>query len=131
MRRVLAWFEWKALWWEEQADRRAAGQSDVLHGASAYAHKQAHIARCMALRCAADWLPVLRKLGIEPAWSINYPQIKGDDKDSTDRNTAPRPSEVDDRVDVVDDDDDGIDIQEVSSDEEDDDEFDYFDFDDY
>jgi len=131
MRRVLAWFEWKALWWEEQADRRAAGQSDVLHGASAYAHKQAHIAHCMALRCAADWLPVLRKLGIEPAWGINYPQIKGDEKDSTDWNTAPRPSEVDDRVDVVDDDDDGIDVQEVSSDEEDDEDVDYFDFDDY
>ena len=74
---------------------------------------------------------MLRKLGIELAWSINYPQIKGDNKDSIDQNTAPRLSEVDDRVDVVDDDDDGIDIQEVLSDEEDDDNIDYFDFDDY
>jgi len=129
MRRVLAWFEWKALWWEKQTIGRATGQPDVLHGASAYAHKQAHIVRCMALRCAVDWLPALRKLGIEPAWSISYPQIRDNDKDSNQKTTSGH-SEVDDNmVDVVDDD--GVDIEEVLSDEEEDDDFDYFDFDDY
>ena len=129
MRRVSAWFEWKALWWEKQTIGRATGQPDILHGASAYAHKQAHIVCCMELRCAVDWLPALHKLGIELAWSISYPQIRDNDKDSN-RKTTSGHSEVDDNiVDVVDDD--GVDIEEVLSDEEDDDNFDYFDFDDY
>ncbi|KJA16799.1 hypothetical protein HYPSUDRAFT_71075 [Hypholoma sublateritium FD-334 SS-4] len=87
MRRVLAWYEWKAEWWEMQAGRRKEGDQSILIGVSAYAHKQAHIVRRMAARCAADWLPILTKLGITPCWASRYPvepSPEGSDEESDD-----------------------------------------------
>ena len=75
MRRVLAWFEWKATWWEAQATQRGNGNDDILHGVSAYAFKQAAITLHIAARCAADWLPELAKAGINPVWGVKYSTI--------------------------------------------------------
>jgi hypothetical protein len=49
MRQVLAWFEWKADWWEGQALLRKDGDPDMLHGVASYAHKQAYIIRRLAV----------------------------------------------------------------------------------
>jgi hypothetical protein len=72
MRQVLAWFEWRATWWEQQAEKRNKAHTDILHGVAAYAFKQADIARRMALQCAMDWLPELKKEGINPPWAAKY-----------------------------------------------------------
>lgn len=75
MRRVLAWFEWRATWWEAQATQRGNGNGDILHGVSAYAFKQAAITLHIAARCAADWLPELAKAGINPVWGVKYSTV--------------------------------------------------------
>lgn len=127
MRRVLAWFEWKAAWWETQALVRFVGELEIVHGASAYARKQAYILRCMAARCATEWLPALRKNGIEPVWSEKYPltinmhtETAGEDADDAETDGL-----GDDFVDMI----------EIKSDDEDDDDDgggddDHFEFDD-
>ena len=48
MRRVVTYFEFKALEWEEWAKLRMQGNPSILNGVSAYAHKQAYILREMA-----------------------------------------------------------------------------------
>ena len=115
MRRVLAYLEYKAVEWEERAILRKDGDPSVLHGVSAYAHKQAHIARQMAMRCAADWLPELTKRGISPPWASQHLSAPSTTrrrrpKDSEDSEESVLPSE--EQVDVI----------EVPSDEEDSDE---------
>ncbi|KDR76587.1 hypothetical protein GALMADRAFT_67342 [Galerina marginata CBS 339.88] len=72
MRRVLAFFEWKASWWLEQGNRRRNLESSVESGLIAYAHKQANICLRMAARCAIDWLPILKEHGIIPTWNVRY-----------------------------------------------------------
>jgi len=115
MRRVLTYLEFKAVEWEERANGRTHGHPSILHGVSAYAHKQAHIARRMATRCATDWLPELTKHGIAPPWASQYPTApfttrQRGPKNSDDKEESDLPSE--EQVDVV----------EVPSDEEDSDE---------
>jgi len=115
MRRVLAYLEYKAVEWEERAILRKDGDPSVLHGVSAYAHKQAHIARQMAMRCVADWLPELTKRGISPPWASQHLSAPSTTrrrrpKDSEDSEESVLPSE--EQVDVI----------EVPSDEEDSDE---------
>ena len=73
MRRVVAWFEWKADWWEQQATRRTDAKLDILQGISAYAYKQANLFRHMATRCAAECRPMLASNHIIPDWAANYP----------------------------------------------------------
>jgi len=73
MRRVVTYFEFKALEWEEWAKLRMQGNPSILNGVSAYAHKQAYILREMAERCAEDWLPELKKCGVIPSWAVRYP----------------------------------------------------------
>ena len=41
-------------------------------GVVAYAHKQSTLCLCMAIRCAAYWLPVMKKHRIIPPWSSKY-----------------------------------------------------------
>ena len=72
MRRVLAYMEWKASWWEQQATLRKDASLEILHGVVAYAYKQAYIARQMAARCAAAWLPECVKLGLAPLWAADW-----------------------------------------------------------
>ncbi|KIJ90500.1 hypothetical protein K443DRAFT_116509 [Laccaria amethystina LaAM-08-1] len=77
MRRVLAYHEWRAEWWLEQASRRQNADPSVLSGISAYAQKEASICLHMAARCATYWLPIMRKHGV--TWIEKYkllePQI--------------------------------------------------------
>ena len=72
MWRVLAWFEWRVNWWENLALIRQDGNPKILDGSSAYAFKQANIARHMAAHCAAAWLPELNKNGIQLDWAGSY-----------------------------------------------------------
>ena len=109
MRRVLAWFKWRATWWENLVSIGQGGDPDIVDGSSAYAFKQAHLAHHMAARCAVDWLPELNKQGIQKEWS--------------------NPANVEDVLseDVLDDNE-ILDFNETTSDaEEEEDEFDDFD----
>jgi len=72
MQRVLAYMEWKASWWEQQATLRKDASLEILHGVVAYAYKQAYIAHQMAARCAAAWLPKCVKLGLAPLWAADW-----------------------------------------------------------
>ena len=72
MRRVLAFFEWKSVWWVEQGRRREGLEPSLESGVIAYAHKQATISLRMAARCATYWLPIMKKCGINPTWEERY-----------------------------------------------------------
>jgi len=122
MRRVLAWFEWRATWWENLVSIGQGGDPDIVDGSSAYAFKQAHLAHHIAARCAADWLPELNKQGIQPEWAGGYANI-------IKKKERSNPANVEDVLpeDVLDDDE-ILDFDETTSDaEEDEDEFDDFD----
>jgi hypothetical protein len=73
MRRVIAYHEWKASWWQSQAARRSEGDDAMLHGIAAYAKKQAYLSECLARQSAVFWLPVLKENGICPEWGEQYP----------------------------------------------------------
>jgi len=122
MRRTLAWFEWKAGWWETQAVLREIGDPSILAGVSAYAYKQADVTRRMAARCAQHWLPVLKKHGIDPEWASKY--------EAEDTRPAREWEQGDEEVIE---DDEGVGAREVQSEEEDsdkgEDDVDYFDLD--
>ena len=55
MRRVLAFLEWKASWWDRQRKAQLNVSGDVLEGAHAYAAKQAHVNRALATSFEARW----------------------------------------------------------------------------
>ncbi len=42
----------------------------------------------MAARCAADWLPMLTKLGITPCWASKYPMTPNLSSNRNNRNAA-------------------------------------------
>jgi hypothetical protein len=115
MRRVIAWFEWKEDWWKEQATRREAAATDILIGISAYAYKQANLMRRMAIRCAADWVPVLKSHRIQPAWATKYPTAASNQKQKSNEN-----EEFDEDADAAEalDEDDSLDVEEIPSDME-------------
>ena len=127
MRRVLAWFEWRVSWWENLASIRQDGNPEILDGSSAYAFKQANIARHMAARCAAAWLPELNKNGIQPDWAGSYAFLMK-------KKEQPKQPESEDLLsEVVWEDDNPLDFEEVPSDagdDDDDDTIDDFEFDD-
>lgn len=72
MRRVLAYFEWRSLWWLEQGNRRTCLESSIQSGVVAYAHKQSTLCLQMDACCASHWLPVMKKHGIVPLWGGKY-----------------------------------------------------------
>lgn len=74
MRRVLAYFEWKAHWWYNQTLRQSA-ESGLSSGLMAYAEKQAWIYKERAKRFAAHWMKLYVKCKKTPAWSDLYPNI--------------------------------------------------------
>lgn len=89
MRRVLAFFDWKALWWLDQASQRHVSDPSLQSGLCAYAHKQAAICLRMATRNAFYWIPVLEKHGIHPEWAARYKlkisgNAKGEDVTTSD-----------------------------------------------
>ena len=131
MRRVLIWFEWKASWWESQAGLQNNSDVPTLNGVSAYAHKQAHIIRQMAVWCATSWLPTLDKHNIKPEWANTYPSAMAllakirvqENKDDT--------KEEKDEINKDELDEEEADVQETPSDAESDEEsYDLFEYDD-
>ncbi|KAI9059925.1 hypothetical protein FKP32DRAFT_1613943 [Trametes sanguinea] len=79
MRRVVAYWEWQAGWWEEQADRRAhalQGQhlpSDLGDGVRAFALRHVQMFNQLAARCRERWTPALLSVGRTPAWPLKPP----------------------------------------------------------
>ena len=73
MRRVLAYQQWKAVWWKD----RDFGHGDpaIMSGISGYAHKQAAICIQMAEQCAVYWLPCLKEKGIVSSWGSDYEHL--------------------------------------------------------
>lgn len=69
---MLAFFEWKAVWWLSQASLRTNITPALSHGLSANAHKQASILTRLATKFAHLWLPVLKGHGVEPVWQSKY-----------------------------------------------------------
>jgi hypothetical protein len=55
MRRVLAFLEWKAVWWTEEGGRHLDVTPDIADGIRAYAAKQAHINRELASSFKKRW----------------------------------------------------------------------------
>ncbi|KAG1845269.1 hypothetical protein C8R48DRAFT_750776 [Suillus tomentosus] len=55
MRRVIAFLDWQAGWWEKQGPRRAFSSQHVREGALAYAQRQAHLRRKMAVHFKSVW----------------------------------------------------------------------------
>ena len=79
IQQVLVWFEWKADQWEGHALLRNNGDWDILHGITSYAHKQAYIICQFAVRCASEWLPVLRENNTEPCWEKSFENVEEPD----------------------------------------------------
>jgi hypothetical protein len=75
MRRTLAFLEWKAEWWRNQARRRADAPAHLRHGIEAYAMRQAALQQRIANRHAKHWLPVLVANGCTPCWASKYSDI--------------------------------------------------------
>ncbi len=55
MRRVLAFLEWKASWWDRQGEVQLNVSCDILEGTRAYAAKQAHVNRALAASFKVRW----------------------------------------------------------------------------
>jgi hypothetical protein len=55
MRRVLAFLEWKAVWWTEEGGRDLGVRLDIADGIRAYAAKQAYISRALACSFKMRW----------------------------------------------------------------------------
>jgi hypothetical protein len=74
MRRVLAFCDWEAGWWEAQVDRRQ--DSAVLRRAlNAYARRQASLRRQRRDLFAKMWLPILTSAGLGIDWSPQYEHL--------------------------------------------------------
>jgi hypothetical protein len=65
--------------------------------------------RRMAVRCAADWLPVLWSRQVRPAWGANYSPSKDSRRGDTNENQE---QDVDEEEMLAGDD--GLDIEETS-----------------
>lgn len=74
MRRVLAYFGWKARWWRLQAGRWDSVSMRFRHGLAVYAEKQARIFEALARRSASCWVNYLKKIGQGrvPTWLLPY-----------------------------------------------------------
>lgn len=72
MRRVLAYFEWKAEWWLQQGGLRANEGEDMQEALNAYAVKQAQVLWDMGDSFANQWYPLLVSQGIDPKWPSRY-----------------------------------------------------------
>jgi hypothetical protein len=72
MRRVVAYHEWRALWWREQGRRCKVDDEGTMLGLRAYAEKQASTLLALARDCARQWIPALANEGIVPDWVTRY-----------------------------------------------------------
>ncbi|KAG0703197.1 hypothetical protein DFH29DRAFT_981987 [Suillus ampliporus] len=58
MRRVLAFFEWQAVWWETQGSERTFGSPEAAEGVVAYACHQASLWQSLASHFRSLWPPL-------------------------------------------------------------------------
>ena len=72
MRRVLAYFEWKAEWWLQRGGWRANEGEDMQEALNAYAAKEAQVLWDMGDSFADQWYPLLVSQGIDPKWPSRY-----------------------------------------------------------
>lgn len=59
MRRVLAYFEWQAAWWEGQSSRRTVDDTRLAAGLKAYAAKQMALRGQLAASFSWKWEKLL------------------------------------------------------------------------
>ncbi|KAF8171335.1 hypothetical protein BJ912DRAFT_1025200 [Pholiota molesta] len=64
IRALLSFLEWKAAWWEEQADQRQFTDSKLESGA--------FICKQMAEGCGTHWMHIFQKYGSIPLWGKPY-----------------------------------------------------------
>lgn len=84
MRRILAFFEWDAVRWDERGKNFLSDDDAILKGHCAYAQRQATLQRSLAQRCQDSWsntIPLVKWLD------------KTDEKDGRD-NTQAFPQEI-------------------------------------
>jgi hypothetical protein len=72
MRRVIAYFAWKAEWWRNRAHGRTCDNAALGEGIQAYAAKQVSILQNLADSSVQTWLPELSKEGILPEWATRF-----------------------------------------------------------
>lgn len=73
MRRVLWFFDWKAVWWIVQGSARTDVSDELREGLSAYAAKQEGILQSLASTFADEWYPELARSGLVPDdWPAHY-----------------------------------------------------------
>jgi hypothetical protein len=72
MRRVIAYFDWKAKWWISQRFRRPNATPDVCSGIAAYSEKQAGICHRFAMSFAGQWYSTLVRNNLPTDWPAEY-----------------------------------------------------------
>ena len=75
MRRIIAYFEYKAEWWRSQANRRTGVSVAMARALSVYAERQASTFDGLRLRCASLWAPYLKTYGALPKWAEPYEEL--------------------------------------------------------
>ena len=72
MRRVIAYFAWKAEWWRNQAECRTCDDAALAEGLQAYAARQVSILENLADSSIQIWQPELSREGISPEWAMRF-----------------------------------------------------------
>lgn len=75
MRRVIAWFDAKSLWWLNQRSRRLDVSPETAAGLTAYALKQSVMYQDLAKSFGTHWAPLLRQNSIPIEWPLCYTDI--------------------------------------------------------
>lgn len=76
MRRVVAFLDWRRLWWLSQADKRREVakelEEDLPSGLEAYAKQQADCYDCLTTSFARKWVDLLRRSEPPSSWCDQY-----------------------------------------------------------
>lgn len=72
MRRIVAYLEWKADWWNAQAERRVALSAPLAEGVRAYALRQSSLMITLAASSVRKWIGALTSEGISVSWASKY-----------------------------------------------------------
>jgi hypothetical protein len=73
MRRVIAFLEWKSMWWGGKVGSRLGSTADIQHGIDGYARKQANTYHGLAVSLGTQWIPHLLALDLDVSWAKTYP----------------------------------------------------------
>ncbi|KAI0073201.1 hypothetical protein K474DRAFT_1722408 [Panus rudis PR-1116 ss-1] len=76
MRRVVAYFQWKANWWDQQKSLRLGdGTPELQAGLNAYALRQADMFSLLAERMVSTWYHLVTRDELKTKWKEDYPDI--------------------------------------------------------